>query len=113
MLGYRLSQRRPGDISRGQPRRRTIDVGVHHHGREYAAHPARRGDLSPEPIPELRIRGQLSADDLHRYRPPARGDAEENPPHAAAAQLADQPVRTDRLRIPRLQLPDHAAPTVT
>ena len=104
------SQRRPGDISRGQPRRRPVDVRVHHHGREYAAHPARRGDLPPEPIPELRIRGQLSPDDLHRYRPAARGDAEENPAHAAAAKLADQPVRADRLRISRLQSRDHAAP---
>ena len=64
----------------------------------------------PNRIPELRIRGQLSPDDLHRYRSAARGDAEENPAHAAAAKPADQPVRTDRPRIPRLQSRDHAAP---
>jgi hypothetical protein len=107
---YRLTQRRPGNISRSQPRRRTIDIRVHHHGREQAAHPPRRGDLPPEPHPELRIRGQLSTDDLHRYWPTARGDAEEYPPHATAAKLPYQPVRTDRLRIPRLQSLDHAGP---
>src|ERR1039457_2572651 len=107
---HRLRQRRPGHISRSQPRRRTIDIRVHHHGREHAAHPPRRGDLPPEPHPELRIRGQLSPDDLHRHRPPARGDAEEDPPHATAAKLAYQPVRTDRLWISGLQFPDHAAP---
>ena len=107
---YRLSQRRPGNICRSQPRRRTVDVRVHHHGREHAAHPPRRGDLPPEPIPELRIRRQLSADNLDRDRPAARGDAEEHSPHAPAAELAYQPVRTDRLRIPRLQSLDHAGP---
>ena len=70
----------------------------------------RRGDLPPESPPELRVRGQLAADDLHRHRPAARGDAEEHPPHATAAELAYQPVRADRLRIPRLQSPDHAVP---
>ena len=107
---YRLGQRRPGNICRRQPGRRAIDVRVHHHGREHAAHPARRNDLPPEPVPELRIRRQLSADDLDCDRPAARGDAEEHSPHASAAELAHQPVRTDRLRIPRLQLPDHAVP---
>jgi hypothetical protein len=107
---HRLEQRRPGNISRRQPRRRTSDLRVHHHGREQAAHPPRRGDLPPEPHAELRIRGQLSADNLYRNRPPARGDAEVHPPHATAAELAYQPVRTDRLRIPRLQFPDHTGP---
>ena len=94
VVRYRPMQRRPGDISRGQPRRRPVDVGVHHHGREYSAHPAGRVDLPPEPVPELRIRGQLSPDDLHRYRPAARGDAEENPPHAR--RQAGRPAGTDR-----------------
>ena len=110
VVGYRLMQRRPGNIGRGQPRRRTVDVRVHHRGREHAAHLARRGDLPPEPQPELRIRGQPSADDLHRYRPPARGDAEEDLPHATDAKAAYQPVRTDRRWIRGLQFPDHAAP---
>ena len=106
----RLSQRRPGHICRSQPRHRAVDVRVHHHGREHAAHPPRCGDLPPEPIPELRIRRQLSADDLDRDRPSARGDAEEHPPHATAAKLAYQPVRADRLRIARLQALNHAGP---
>ena len=110
MLIYRLGQRRPGNIRRRQPRRRAVDIRVHHHGREHAAHPARRGDLPPEPHPEVRIRGQLNPDDLYRDRPPARGNAKEHPPHAAAAKLAYQPVRADRLRIPGLQSPDHASP---
>ena len=70
----------------------------------------RRGDLPAEPHPEIRILGQLSADDLDRDRPAARGDAEVHPPHATAAKLPHQPVRTDRLRIPWLQSLDHAGP---
>ena len=110
VLIHRLGQRRTGNVSRGQPRRRAIDIRVHHHGREHAAHPPRRGHLAPEPIPEIRILGQLSADDLHRHRPPARGDAEVHPPHATAAQLPHQPVRANRLRIPWLQSLNHVAP---
>ena len=110
VLIYRLRQRRPRNIRRRQPCHRAVDIRVHHHGREQAAHPPCRGDLPAEPRPEIRILGQLSADDLHRDRPAARGDAEVHPPHATAAQLPHQPVRTDRLRIPWLQSLDHAGP---
>ena len=108
-----LRQRRPGNIGGRQPRHWAVDVRVHHHGREHAADPPRRGDLLPEPHPELRICGQLIADDLDRDRPAARGDAKEHSPHATAAELAYEPVRTDRLRILGLQSSDHAAPNVT
>jgi hypothetical protein len=107
---YRLEQRRPRNVSRSQPRHRAVDIRVHHHGREQTAHPPRRGDLPAEPHPEIRILGQLSADDLDRDRPAARGDAEVHPPHATAAKATHQPVGTDRRRIPRLQSLDHAGP---
>ncbi len=110
---YRLMQRRPWNVRRGQPRHRAIHVRVHHHGREHAAYPPRRRDLPPEPHPEFRIRGQLIPDDLDRYRSPARGDAQVHPPHAAAAELAYQPVRADRRWIPWLQASDHVAPHIT
>jgi hypothetical protein len=99
VLLHRLGQRRPGDIRRRQPRHRAIDIRVHHDGSEQSAHPPRRGDLPPEPHPELRIGGQVRPDDLNRYRPPARGNAQEDPPHATAAQLPHQPVRADCRRV--------------
>ena len=108
---YRLRQRRPGHVGRGQPGFRPVDIRVHHHGGEHAADPSRGGDLPPEPHPEIRVVRQFGPDDLDRYRASARGDAEEHAPHATAAQLPDQPVRADRLRIPWLQSSDHAAPT--
>jgi hypothetical protein len=103
-----LGQRRPGNIGRSHPRHWAVDIGVHHRGGEHAAHPAGRRDLSPESRPELRIRGQLSADGLHRYRSPARGHAEEHLSHATLAEPSHQAVRADRGRISRLQFPEHA-----
>jgi hypothetical protein len=94
---HRFRERRAGHIRRGQPRHRAVQVPVHHHDRERAAHPPRRGDLTAQPHPELRIRGQLSSDDFYRDRdlPPARGLAQEHLPHTAAAKPPHQPVRTD------------------
>ena len=65
-----------------------------------------------------RIRNSGSAASSSRMtltatRRPPRGDAEEHSPHATAAELAYEPVRTDRLRILGLQSSDHAAPNVT
>ena len=104
----RLGQRWPGNIGRSHPGHRAIDVRVHHRGGEHAAHPPGRGDLPPESHPELRFRGQLSADGFHRYRPPAGGHAEENLSHATLAEPSYQAVRADRGRVPGLQFPDHA-----
>jgi len=110
VLADRLRQRRPGHVGRGQPGCRTVHVGIHHRGREQAAYLARGGDLAPEPGPELGIGGQFGADDLHRYQPPTRGKAQEHLPHAAAAQLHEQTVWSDSLRIRRLQRLYHAKP---
>ena len=46
------------------------------------------------------------ADDLHRDWQAARGQAQEHISHAAAARPTS-PVRTDPLRIPRIQAPEH------
>ena len=102
---HRLGQRGAGHVRRGHPRHRAVHVRVHHLGGEHAADPPRRRDLTAEPGPELRVRGQLGPDGLHRHRPPAGRDAEEHPPHAALAKLSYQPVRPNRLRIVRLQFP--------
>ena len=98
---HRLGQRRAGDVGGGHPRHRAVDVRVQHLGGEQAAHPPRRRDLTPEPPPELLVRGQLGADGLDRHRSAAWGHTQEHPPHATLAELPYQPVRTDRLRIVR------------
>jgi hypothetical protein len=103
-----LFQRRPGDVRGRHPGHRSVDVGVHHLGGENAAHPPRRGDLPAETPPEIRVRGEFGADGFYCHRPSARGDAEVHPPHTALAELPHQPVRTDRLRIPRLQFADQS-----
>jgi hypothetical protein len=107
----RLFQRGARDVGGGQPRHRAIDVRIHHHGGVHAADPPRRGYLLAEPDAELAIGGQLSADGLHRDRPPARGDAEEHLPHPALAEPPHQAVRANRPRIPGLQFANHAAPS--
>jgi hypothetical protein len=45
------------------------------------------GYLPPEPYPELGVRSQFGADDLHRHAPAARRKTQEHPAHPAAAQL--------------------------
>jgi hypothetical protein len=86
VLLHRLEQRRPGDIGRGQPRHRAVQIGVDHEGGEEPAHLAGRGDLLPEPGPELRIVGEFLADDLDGDRAAACRHAEEHVSHAAGAQ---------------------------
>jgi hypothetical protein len=103
MVAYRLGQRRPGDITRGQPRDRPVRVRVDHIGGERAAHLLGRGDLMLEPSPEFGIRGQFLPDDLYRHWAPARRQAKEYPSHTAAAQLPKQAVRPDRTRVARLK----------
>ena len=104
----RLGQRGPRNIGRGHPCHRAIDVRIHHRGGEHPAHPPGRADLPPESLPELRVRGQFGADDLHRYRPPARGHPEEHLSHATRTEPSYQAVRAHRGWIPRLQFPDQA-----
>ncbi len=86
VVAHRFGQRRPSDITRGQPRYRAVQVRVDHVRGEHAAHHPGRGDFVLEPSSELRIRGQVAPDHLDRNLPPARRKAQEHPPHAAAAQ---------------------------
>ena len=53
----------------------------------------------------------LRADHLHCDRPAALGQAQEHISHAAAAEPADQPVRTDPLRIPQFKPPSTSCAT--
>jgi hypothetical protein len=65
---YRLGQRRSSDIVGGQPRHRAVRVRIDHQRGKRAAHLAGRGDLLPEPCPELTIRGEFAPENLHRDR---------------------------------------------
>ena len=80
-----------------------LHVRVDHGRGEQPAHRARDRDLAPETRPELGVLGQVGPDHLYRHRPAARRQAQVDPPHAAGAEPAAQPVRPDQLRIPRLQ----------
>jgi hypothetical protein len=103
MVAHRFGQRRPSDITRGQPRYRAVQVRVDHVRGEQAAHLPGRGDFVPEPSSELRIRGQVGPDHLDRDRPSTRRKAKEHPPHAATAQPPKQAIRPDRTRVIRLK----------
>jgi hypothetical protein len=111
VAGHYLSQQGPGDVGLSQPHHCGLYVGIHHQSREEAAHLPRRGYLAGKPRPEFWIGCQLGADNLHGHRPPARWIAQEDPPHAAAAQFSHQAVRTDQIRISRLLSAHHADPT--
>jgi hypothetical protein len=114
VVAHRLGQRRPGDVSRGQPGHRAVQVCIDHERGEQAAHLLRGRDLSAEPGPEIGVFGQLGPDDLDREGPSARGHAQEHLSHAAAAQLPEQPVRPDLTRVVRLQtgVPQFSTPNV-
>jgi hypothetical protein len=101
-FSHRVGQRRPGNIGRGQPRHRSIQIRIDHGRGEPAAHLPGDGDFPVETRPELRIHGQIGADDLHRHLLASRRKTEEYPAHAADAKLRAQPVRPDQLRITRL-----------
>ncbi len=101
VLVHRVRQRRAFNISRGQPRHRAVNICVDDRSREQSADLARDRDLPPEALPEFGVRGQMSADNLHRDRPAARGTAKEHLPHAARAEAPAQPVRSDQVRISR------------
>jgi hypothetical protein len=88
-----------------------VTASVHHHRGEQAVDPAGGGHLLPEAAAEVGIGGELGPDGFDGDRAPACGKAEEHAAHAAAAKLPDQPVRAYRLRVPRLQCPDHVDPT--
>jgi hypothetical protein len=103
MVAHRLGQRRPSDITRGQPRHRASQIRVDHVRGEHAAHLPGRGDFLLEPSPERGIRSQFSPDDLYGDLLPARRQAKEYPSHTAAAQLPKQPIRPDRTRVVRLK----------
>jgi hypothetical protein len=103
VVAHRLGQRRPGDVGRGQPGHRAVEVCVDDERGEQAAHLLCGRDLPAEPGPELGVFGQFGPDDLDRDGPSARGHAQEHLSHAAAAQLPEQPVRPDLTRVVRLQ----------
>ncbi len=95
VLTHRLAQRGPGDVRRGQPRHRAVQVRVDHQRGEQAAYLPGGRDLLPEPGPELRVRGQFGPDDLDGDGPAPRGHAQEHLSHATAAQLTEQLVGPD------------------
>jgi hypothetical protein len=99
-----ISQRRPVDVRRGQPRHRTVQVRVQHGRHEGSAHLLGRGHLGPEPG----IYRHVGWDDHQRDAFPVRRTAQEQ---ATTAQLPQQFVRPDRARLVRFQRHCHPDPT--
>ena len=98
---HRLVQRRPRHVRCGQPRHRPADVPRPPPSRVNTPLTRRTAATSrPNRTRNCGIRGQLGADDLHRYRPPARRHAQVHLPHTTAPEPPNQPVRADGLRIP-------------
>jgi hypothetical protein len=71
VVADRIGQRRPGDVRRGQPRHRSIQIRVHHGRRVRPAHRPGRGDLGSEPG----IGSYADRDDGHRDAFPVRRTA--------------------------------------
>ncbi|SCE54834.1 hypothetical protein GA0115253_106806 [Streptomyces sp. Termitarium-T10T-6] len=103
VLGDRLGERGPRDVTRGHPRHRGVRVGVQDRGRPLGADPAGGLDLAPEPGAELLVEGEVGVDHLDRDRTSARAAAEIDPAHTARAEPAEQPVGTDGVRFARFQ----------
>ena len=68
VLAHSVRQRRPGHVSRRQPRHRPVHVRVHHRSREQAAHLPRGRDLPRGTAPGIQGLGQIGADHLHRHQ---------------------------------------------
>ena len=113
VLPHRVSQRRPGHIGRGQPRHRAIGIRADQRHGEPAAHLAGDGDFPPEARPELRVRGQVGADHLHRRELAVRRRAQEHPAHATRTQNSAEPVGPDPPRVVRLQVLPHGHPVLS
>jgi hypothetical protein len=102
LLGDQLVQPLARDEAGDQVGGVGVDVGVQHLDQVRAAHPAQRVELLPEPPPRVAV-GHRVAQHLHRDGPLVGGDAEEDRPHAALAEAAEQAVRADDRRVARAQ----------
>jgi hypothetical protein len=87
----RIGQRRPGDVRRGQPRHRSVQIRVDHRRREGAVYRPARRDLGPEPG----IGGPVGPHGRNRDALPARRTPQEQ---SAVAQPPEQLVRPERAR---------------
>ena len=93
----------PGTYCGNHPRRVRVRVGVDDGGRVEAADQLGGLDLAPEPLPELRVAGQLGADQLDGHQPAARRFPQVDDPHPADGKPFDQTVRSNMARITVLQ----------
>ena len=105
VVADRLGQRRPGDVRRGQPGHRGLQVRVHH-GRECSADLPGRGDLGLEPGIGRHVGPHGGQRDVF----PARRAGQER---AVVAQLPEQLVRPDRASRVRRQWRYHPDPHST
>jgi len=78
-------------------------VGVHHHGGVEAADLAGGGHFAGEPAVKLRVAGVGRVHHLDRHLAPAARLPQEHPAHAALAEAAHQPERTNLTRVAGLQ----------
>ncbi|CAM5240293.1 hypothetical protein SGLAM104S_03248 [Streptomyces glaucescens] len=89
-----------GDVPGGDPGHGGLGVGVEHGCRPVTTDPPRGLHLLPEPPPELLLRGQLLADQLHGDGPPPVRPGQIDLPHAARTEPPQQPVHADALGVP-------------
>jgi hypothetical protein len=93
-LGDELVEPLPRDEAGDEVRQVGVDVGVQHLHQVRAADAAQRLDLVPEAPAGVRV-GHAVAQHLDRHRPLVGGDPEEDGPHPALAESAEQAVRPD------------------
>ncbi len=94
-----LVQGGTGDVAGGDPRHRAFGVGVEHGGGPPAADAAGRGDFQREPPPEVRLLGERGPDRLDGDGAAPLRTGQVDLPHAPLAEPAEQPVRTDAVRV--------------
>ncbi len=91
------------DVLGDQVRRVRVRVRVKHRGGAEGRYPPRRCHLVAEPLPEVRLDGELRADHLDRDRPAEGVTPEIDGAHTAAAQAKVQHVPADGRRITHVQ----------
>ncbi len=78
-----------------------LEVGVDHGGHPLVADAAEHLHLTGQPGAGVAVVGDVRAQQLQRHGPPARVEGEVDDPHAALAELLDQPVGPQALPLGR------------
>ena len=108
-----FGQRRSWHVVGGHEREGRVGLSLDHPHRAHALHPGQVGHLAAEPVPELRVIGQIGAEHLDRDEVAVAGRAEIDHAHPAGAEPGGQPVAPDlgRVRVPKRRASQGSSPS--